>query len=1042
MRLQTAFQTLILVILFFVTCAPAVDAGNYYLSAKGNDKNAGTSPSQAWQTLVHLNNIRFYPGDSIMLKGGDTLAGVFYVTAPDSGTDAKPVVFCSYGAGRATINAGNGVGFYGYNSGGFTIENINFYGTGTGSNTNSGIAFYTDTSNGHKFKHIYIENCDISGFGQCGILIGAYHASYPGFQDIHISGVNISNVGTKGIFIFDYAGQNSKLYGNKNLYIGHCTVMYSGVEGILVSGVDSGVVEYSRAGYTGYNTDNGDAGIWAYSSNNVTFQYDISDHATTSGSDGEGFDLDGGTQNCVIQYCYAYQNDACGFMHCDYPSSRANYNNIIRYCISENDGRKLVDDECSFLFISWGTGIDHCYMYNNTAYISDNGSHPVSAFRGYILTGYASNPFITSCMAINNIMYVRGSNRNALVSLYSPNSTLDNSNILFAGNCYFSTNSQHWINNGNSYSSLRNWQDSTGQEMLSGIRKGYLINPGLQSAGGGGAITNPDSLRYMSAYMLKPNDPIIGRGLGIDTLFALPMPATDFFGDTLKPYHVYSMGVDEPQPLKQPKAGMQVAQTCFGDSTVFTDASTGTVSWYWNFGDTNSKNTDTSSLKSTIYRYTKPGTYTVVHVVRSVFGLSDTIKKTIKIFPPALASFSMHNTCAGIPVNFTDSSTNVRTYSWRFGDNQKDTVQSPAHRYGRSGNYYVSLYVASANGCTDSMTRVITVYPKPDAQFSNTGKCQGDSFRFQDSSKNATGWVWNFGDGGSSKIQNPSHVYKQAGRDSVYLIAYSSNGCSDTISKPVSVFPVAVSIFKAHNICLGTPVNLVADSSHAQTFYLWNFGDSTAIDTGMQHAHNYAFSGSYKVVLQSITNMGCTDTFSQYVQVFPLPKPGFIYSVSKQILSAKAIDSTAVDYAWNFGDMDSISGPYKVSHSYVSTGRYDISLVVKSSQGCISKSSDSVVITNTGLYPENTYPANDIILYPNPVYDHALLYYSIIQQGPVSITIQNAEGKVLIYVLDQDLAPGRYHLELDQTVLHIAPGIYFIKIVSGGASGYSKLVKL
>ena len=88
----------------------------------------------------------------------------------------------------------------------------------------------------------------------------------------------------------------------------------------------------------------------------------------------QGFDIDGGTENCFVQYCYSYFNDGPGFMHCDYPTSRVTQNNTIRYNISEYDGQQPYRDKSSLLFISWGSGLKNCLMYNNTSVIGNKAN--------------------------------------------------------------------------------------------------------------------------------------------------------------------------------------------------------------------------------------------------------------------------------------------------------------------------------------------------------------------------------------------------------------------------------------------------------------------------------------------------------------------------------------------------------------------------------------------------------------------------------------------------------------------------------------------
>jgi hypothetical protein len=58
---------------------------------------------------------------------------------------------------------------------------------------------------------------------------------------------------------------------------------------------------------------------------------------------------------------------------------------------------------------------------------------------------------------------------------------------------------------------------------------------------------------------------------------------------------------------------------------------------------------------------------------------------------------------------------------------------------------------------------------------------------FVDQSTGAMAWYWQFGDGGSSSDQNPTHTYKKISADTVSLTVTASNGCQSTISNPISI---------------------------------------------------------------------------------------------------------------------------------------------------------------------------------------------------------------------------------------------------------------
>jgi len=81
-----------------------IQAKNYYFSAVGNDKEAGTTPKKAWQSIERLNNLTLKPGDSILFRRGDTFKGEIVVR--QSGKSGKPIVFSAYGKGNLPILSG------------------------------------------------------------------------------------------------------------------------------------------------------------------------------------------------------------------------------------------------------------------------------------------------------------------------------------------------------------------------------------------------------------------------------------------------------------------------------------------------------------------------------------------------------------------------------------------------------------------------------------------------------------------------------------------------------------------------------------------------------------------------------------------------------------------------------------------------------------------------------------------------------------------------------------------------------------------------
>ncbi|RLD61457.1 MAG: hypothetical protein DRJ01_07890 [Bacteroidetes bacterium] len=283
-----------------------------------------------------------------------------------------------------------------------------------------------------------------------------------------------------------------------------------------------------------------------------------------------------------------------------------------------------------------------------------------------------------------------------------------------------------------------------------------------------------------------------------------------------------------------------------GQSIQFTDQSTNTpTSWSWDFGDGG-----ISTEQNPTYAYNTAGTYTVSLEVTNDNG-SDTLTKIDYITVNAsgssapVAEFTANQTIInqGESISFTDQSTNTPTsWSWDFGDGGTSTEQNPTYIYNTSGTYTVSLTATNDNGSnTETKTDYITVNalgPLPTADFTanKTLILADETVIFTDQSTNTpTSWAWNFGDGNTSTIQNPSHTYNTAGKYAVELIATNENG-SDTLTMSYYIIVGTGSVtdydgnvyitmqinnqeWMAENLAVthypdGTPIILVEDSTN------------------------------------------------------------------------------------------------------------------------------------------------------------------------------------------------------------------------------------
>lgn len=187
---------------------------------------------------------------------------------------------------------------------------------------------------------------------------------------------------------------------------------------------------------------------------------------------------------------------------------------------------------------------------------------------------------------------------------------------------------------------------------------------------------------------------------------------------------------------------------------------------------------------------TDPGIYYTTVTDVNGCQVSDTI--TILIDEP-LAIFSVSDTvgCTPLVVSFTDLSTSsslITSWNWTFGDGGASLIQHPNHNYTTSGVYTVFLQIENANGCVSDTNKTVTVdvYPQPIAnfQFSPDSPEIGTEVVFEDLSVDATSWFWDFGDGHTATVQNPTHTFSTLGNFDVVLMVENYN-CRDSVNRVI-----------------------------------------------------------------------------------------------------------------------------------------------------------------------------------------------------------------------------------------------------------------
>ena len=487
LKVFSIFLVLIMFLGILISSQAEVSAAGttYYVdSVSGNDSNNGTSISTAWKTLAKVNSITFQAGDSILFKAGCYWSG--QLKPQGSGAAGSPIVADKYGTGEKPIIDGAGasctVELNGQQYWEFNNLHVKNYTTDL---SQLRMGFYFHGTDCGIMNHIYIKNCDIGEivsrgtnywggshegmgtFSGCLVMRIFGNTTQTKYNDIVIEDNYFYDGDRNAIYMVDSPWKNFK---SSNVVIRNNTVENMPGDGFCICACDGAIIENNSMNHMNltFPIHLGSIPMSTWDCDNCVFQFN--EVCNVRGyADCQAFDIDGWSNDCIVQYNYSH-NAGGGFFNVCTDSSCPSTGAIARYNISQNDGKQ----DSIFFLTAYSTGTK---IYNNTIYrgLGSNG----------IFFGRSSG----TASFFNNIIYNRGASLDANKGSYT-----------WDGNVFYG-----------SFSSYPNDANKLTSDPM-------ILAPGL----------GRDTIESAVIYKLKEGSPCIDSGVTVSN-----SGSRDFFGNTI-----------------------------------------------------------------------------------------------------------------------------------------------------------------------------------------------------------------------------------------------------------------------------------------------------------------------------------------------------------------------------------------------------------------------------------------------------------------------------------------------------------------------------
>lgn len=414
------------------------------------------------------------------------------------------------------------------------------------------------------------------------------------------------------------------------------------------------------------------------------------------------------------------------------------------------------------------------------------------------------------------------------------------------------------------------------------------------------------------------------------------------------------------------------------------------VKYTWNFGDgTPDTIINTPDVK---YFYKSDGTYKVCLTTQSLIDSSCTDTQcqsfTVKTPNTCKADFTWrHDSINHNKVIFANNSFGYNlTYFWDFGDGTTSDLKSPSHTYLTDSNRVVCLKIKdSQNGCSDTICGTVTLFEcfiSADFEYLKKPGANDATYLFNPFAQNDVNHNWDFGDGTTSILANPTHTFPT---DNTYLVCLTVTSvkdikCSAKIGRILGGRPDSIckALFTFEPSSTSNPLDLIVNdqSTGSHLNYFWDFGDGSSSSLKTP-THDYDGTGPYLICL-TVKNDSCTNTYCDTLSV----------------------KDTA----------------------HRSTDKFTIRV--------ISKTTDII---------EDAVDQNNLQNYPNPFTNNITIKYVLTSGANVQLTVFNVLGSKVETLENTKKSPGTYNIEWSPQQLQ--QGIYILQLKVNDQIITKKMIK-